>query len=200
MRKVFESYQSTMPQSRRQFLERYRFADFALKVVGVGSVGTRCYVMALEGRDENDSLILQGKEASASVLEDHLGDAGYANHGQRVVVGQRLMQATPDIFLGWTRGPEGRDFYVRQLWDMKGSVDTSAIVRPQGLGFYGGLCAWALARAHARSGDSVAISAYLGTSDTFDGAIADFSETYADRNETDYRLFVAAEKASEVSR
>ena len=172
-----------MSESRREFLERYRFADFALKVVGVGSVGTRCFVMVLEGCDEDDPLILQAKEATASVLEDHLGASGYANHGERVVVGQRVMQATPDIFLGWTRGPVGRDFYVRQLWDMKGSVDTS-MLRPEGLGFYGGLCAWALARAHARSGDSVAISAYLGTSDTFDGAIADFAETYADQNAT----------------
>ena len=169
MRKVFEDYRATMAESRREFLERYRFADFALKVVGVGSVGTRCFVLVLEGRDEDDPLILQAKEATASVLEEHLGDSGYANHGERVVVGQRLMQATPDIFLGWTRGPGGRDFYMRQLWDMKGSVDTSTL-RPEGLGFYGGLCAWALARAHARSGDSVAISAYLGTSDTFDGA------------------------------
>ena len=137
--------------------------------------------MVLEGRDEDDPLILQAKEATASVTEEHLGSSRHANHGERVVVGQRLMQATPDIFLGWTRGPGGRDFYMRQLWDMKGSVDTS-LLQPDGLGFYGGICAWALARAHARSGDSVAISAYLGTSDTFDGAIGDFSETYADQN------------------
>ena len=198
MRTVFEDYRATMAESRREFLERYRFADFALKVVGVGSVGTRCFVLILEGRDEDDPLILQAKEATASVLEEHVGDAGYANHGERVVVGQRLMQATPDIFLGWTRGPGGRDFYMRQLWDMKGSVDTSTL-RPEGLGFYGALCAWALARAHARSGDSVAISAYLGTSDTFDGAIADFAETYADRNEQDHRAYVAAITAGRVS-
>jgi hypothetical protein len=114
------------------------------------------------------------------------------------VVGQRLMQATPDIFLGWTRGPGGRDFYIRQLWDMKGSVDTTTLL-PDGLGFYGGLCAWALARAHARSGDSVAIAAYLGTSDTFDGAIADFAETYADQNERDHRAYRAAIEAGQVS-
>jgi hypothetical protein len=114
------------------------------------------------------------------------------------VVGQRLMQATPDIFLGWTRGPGGRDFYIRQLWDMKGSVDTATLL-PDGLGFYGGLCAWALARAHARSGDSVAIAAYLGTSDTFDGAIADFAETYADQNERDHRAYRAAIEAGQVS-
>ena len=140
MRAVFEDYRATMTESRREFLERYRFADFALKVVGVGSVGTRCFVMVLEGRDEDDPLILQAKEATASVLEDHLGGSGYANHGERVVVGQRLMQATPDIFLGWTRGPGGRDFYVRQLWDMKGSVDTS-MLKPDGPG----LLRWASA-------------------------------------------------------
>jgi uncharacterized protein (DUF2252 family) len=196
MRKIFEHYRSTMTPNRRRFLERYRLADFALKVVGVGSVGTRCYVMVLEGRDQNDALILQGKEATASVLEEHLGKAGYANHGERVVVGQRLMQATPDIFLGWTRGPAGRDFYVRQLWDMKGSVDPSTL-KPEGLAFYGGLCAWALARAHARSGDPVAISSYLGKGATFDGAIADFSEAYADLNEADYRRYAAAVKAEE---
>jgi uncharacterized protein (DUF2252 family) len=198
MRVVFEEYRATMAESRREFLERYRFADFALKVVGVGSVGTRCFVLVLEGRDEDDPLILQAKEATASVLEEHVGDCGYANHGERVVVGQRLMQATPDIFLGWTRGPGGRDFYLRQLWDMKGSVDTTTL-RPEGLGFYGGICAWALARAHARSGDSVAISAYLGTSDTFDGALSDFAETYADQNERDHRAYVAAITAGRVS-
>jgi uncharacterized protein (DUF2252 family) len=198
IRQVFEDYRATMAESRREFLERYRFADFALKVVGVGSVGTRCFVLVLEGRDEDDPLILQAKEATASVMEEHVGDCGYANHGERVVVGQRLMQATPDIFLGWTRGPGGRDFYIRQLWDMKGSVDTATLL-PDGLGFYGGLCAWALARAHARSGDSVAIAAYLGTSDTFDGAIADFAETYADQNERDHRAYRAAIEAGQVS-
>jgi uncharacterized protein (DUF2252 family) len=198
MRSVFEDYRATMAESRREFLERYRFADFALKVVGVGSVGTRCFVLVLEGRDEDDPLILQAKEATASVMEEHVGDCGYANHGERVVVGQRLMQATPDIFLGWTRGPGGRDFYIRQLWDMKGSVDT-ATLPPDGLGFYGGICAWALARAHARSGDSVAISAYLGTTDTFDGAVADFAEAYADQNARDHAAYVAAIREGRVS-
>ena len=198
LRQVFEDYRATMADSRREFLERYRFADFALKVVGVGSVGTRCFVMVLEGRDENDPLILQAKEATESVLEAHLSGSTYANHAERVVVGQRVMQATPDIFLGWTRGPGGRDFYLRQLWDMKGSVDTSTLQAP-GMAFYGSICAWALARAHARSGDSVAISAYLGSSDTFDGAIADFSETYADVNERDHAKYVAAIEAGSVS-
>jgi uncharacterized protein (DUF2252 family) len=188
---VFTDYRATMPENRRDFLERYRFVDFALKVVGVGSVGTRCFIMVLQGRDEFDPLILQVKEATASVLEPYLAPNGHQSHGERVVVGQQLMQATSDILLGWTRGAAGRDFYVRQLWDMKGSVDTSAL-QPAGLRFYGGLCGWALARAHARTGDAVAIAAYLGTSDTFDGAIADFAETYADVNERDYRAYLAA--------
>ena len=187
-----------MPENRRDFLERYRFVDFALKVVGVGSVGTRCYVVVLQGRDENDPLILQAKEATASVLEPYLAASGHANHGQRVVVGQQLMQATSDIFLGWTKGPAGRYFYLRQLWDMKGSVDTTTLL-PPGLGFYGGLCGWSLARAHARTGDAVAIAAYLGTSDRFDGAIADYSETYADVNERDYAAYLAAIAAGRVS-
>jgi uncharacterized protein (DUF2252 family) len=166
--------------------------------VGVGSVGTRCFVVVLEGRDENDPLILQAKEATASVLEPHLGASAHPNHGQRVVVGQQQMQASSDTYLGWTRGPGGRDFYFRQLWDMKGSVDTTTL-RPVGLNFYGSLCGWALARAHARTGDAVAISAYLGTSDKFDGAIADFAETYADLNATDHAAYVEAIAAGKVS-
>ena len=189
--KTFSEYRATLAENRRELVERYRFVDAALKVVGVGSVGTRCFVVLLEGRDEGDPLLLQVKEATASVLDPYLPSSSHANHGERVVVGQRLMQATPDIFLGWTRGPAGRDFYFRQLWDMKGSVDITGLRAP-GLGFYGGLCARSLARAHARSGDSVAIAAYLGTSDTFDGAIADFSEAYADQNELDYAAFVKA--------
>ena len=180
--KAFADYRDTMAENRRELVERYRFVDFALKVVGVGSVGTRCFMVLLEGRDRNDPLILQAKEATASVLAPYSSASHHANHGERVVVGQRLMQSTPDIFLGWTRGPGGRDFYFRQLWDMKGSIDV-AIMRPGGLALYGSLCAQTLARAHARSGDAVAIAAYLGTSDTFDGAIADLSETYADQNE-----------------
>ena len=162
LEKVFTDYRATMPENRRDFLERYRFVDFALKVVGVGSVGTRCFVIVLQGRDENDPLILQAKEATASVMEPYLEPSAHDSHAQRVVVGQQLMQATSDIFLGWTRGPGGRDFYLRQLWDMKGSVDTT-ILQPPGMGFYGGLCGWSLARAHARTGDAAAIAAYLGT-------------------------------------
>ncbi len=191
LERTFSDYRATLAENRRDLVERYRFVDFALKVVGVGSVGTRCFVVLLEGRDEGDPLFLQAKEASASVLDPYLESSKHVNNGERVVVGQRLMQATPDIFLGWTRGPGGRDFYFRQLWDMKGSVDI-ATLRPPGMGFYGGLCARTLARAHARSGDAIAISAYLGTSDTFDGAVADFSEAYADQNERDYAAFKAA--------
>ncbi len=198
LERVFTDYRATLAESRRDFLERYRFVDFALKVVGVGSVGTRCFILVLEGRDENDPLILQAKEATASVLEPHVAASLHANHAERVVVGQRLMQSTSDIFLGWTKGPGGRDFYMRQLWDMKGSVDTS-ILRPPGLAFYGGICGWALARAHARSGDAVAIAAYLGTSDAFDGAIADFAESYADVNARDHAAYVAAIEAGRVS-
>jgi len=194
---IFEAYRATLAESRREFLERYRFVDFAQKVVGVGSVGTRCFIVVLEGRDEGDPLILQVKEATASVLEIHATDTVHSNHGERVVVGQRLMQATPDIFLGWARGPGGRDFYFRQLWDMKGSVDISTI-QPEGLGFLGGLCAWALARAHARSGDAVAISAYLGTGDVFDGAVADFAEAYADQNATDHAALTGAISSGRV--
>jgi len=198
LQKVFADYRATMPENRRDFLERYRFVDFALKVVGVGSVGTRCYVIVLEGRDENDPLILQGKEATASVMEPYLEASRHESHAERVVVGQQLMQGTSDIFLGWTRGPGGRDFYLRQLWDMKGSVDTTTL-QPLGLGFYGALCGWSLARAHARTGDAAAIAAYLGTGDTFDGAIADFSEAYADVNERDHAAYLAAIKAGRVS-
>ena len=196
--KAFEDYRATLAESRREFLERYRFVDIAQKVVGVGSVGTRCFILVLEGRDEGDPLILQVKEATASVLEIHSKDSLHANHGERVVVGQRLMQATPDIFLGWSRGPRGRDYYFRQLWDMKGSVDIATLL-PDGLAFYGQLCGWALARAHARTGDAVAISAYMGTSDTFDGAIADFSEAYADLNDKDYAAFQAAIKEGRIA-
>ncbi len=198
LEKVFTDYRATMPENRRDFLERYRFVDFALKVVGVGSVGTRCYVLVLQGRDEQDPLILQAKEATASVLAPFVGQSGHANHAERVVVGQQGMQATPDILLGWTRGPGGRDFYLRQLWDMKGSVDITTI-EPVGLGFYGGTCGRSLARAHAVTGDAVAIASYLGTSDRFDGAIADFSETYAAVNERDHAAYVAAIKAGKVS-
>jgi hypothetical protein len=192
LRVVFAAYRDSMAENRRELVERYRLVDYALKVVGVGSVGTRCFILLLEGRDRDDPLILQVKEATASVLEPYAEKSRFTNHGERVVVGQRLMQATPDIFLGWTRGPARRDFFFRQLWDMKGSVDIANLRRPFGMGFYGSLCARTLARAHARSGDAVAISAYLGSSGKFDGAIADFAEAYADLNARDHAAFVAA--------
>ena len=195
--KTFSDYRATLAENRRELVERYRFVDFALKVVGVGSVGTRCFIVLLEGRDQDDPLILQAKEATASVLEPYVEGTRHTNHGERVVVGQRLMQATPDIFLGWTRGPGGRDYYFRQLWDMKGSVDTTGLRLP-GMAFYGMLCARSLARAHARSGDSIAIAAYLGSGDTFDGAVADFAEAYADQNDRDHAAFKTAIEAGEL--
>jgi uncharacterized protein (DUF2252 family) len=198
LEKVFTDYRATMPENRRAFLERYRFVDLALKVVGVGSVGTRCFILVLEGRDENDPLILQAKEATASVMAPYLDASQHDHHGQRVVVGQQLMQATSDIFLGWTTGPGGRDFYLRQLWDMKGSVDTTQL-QPPGMSFYGGICGWSLARAHASTGDAAAIAAYIGTGDTFDGAIADFAETYADINARDYAAYREAIDVGRVS-
>jgi uncharacterized protein (DUF2252 family) len=161
----------------------------ARKVVGVGSVGTRAWIVLMLGNDDSDPLFLQAKEAQASVLEPFLGKSRYANHGQRVVEGQRLMQSASDIMLGWIRtdGIDGvtRDFYIRQLWDGKGSAVVEAM-KPATMSAYAGLCGWTLARAHARSGDAAAIAGYLGSSDGFDHAMARFAETYADQNERDY--------------
>jgi hypothetical protein len=173
-----------------------------LKVVGVGSVGTRAWIMLMLGRDGDDPLFLQAKEAQASVLERFVGNSGYDNAGERVVAGQRLMQAVSDIFLGWHRitspadGKE-RDFYVRQLRDWKGSADVDDIDAAR-LFMYGRLCAWTLAKAHARSGDRIAISAYLGNGDTFDKAIARFAVAYADQNEQDYAALVAAADSGRI--
>ncbi|HEY7828549.1 MAG TPA: DUF2252 family protein, partial [Candidatus Limnocylindrales bacterium] len=197
LEQVFTNYRATMAQSRREFLERYRFVDYALKVVGVGSVATRCFIVILAGRGAGDPLVLQAKEATASVLEPFVGPGEHAHHGQRVVVGQRRIQATPDIFLGWTRA-RGRDYYFRQLWDMKGSVDLATLELPD-LAFYAGLCGWALARDHARSGDAIAISAYLGGKDLFDAAVADYAEAYADQNERDHAAYLAAIGEGRVS-
>ena len=192
LREQFRAYRTTLQNDRRHVLERFQFVDFARKVVGVGSVGTRAWIVLLEGRDGQDPLFLQVKEASASVLEDHLPKSRFRQHGERVVQGQRMMQAASDIFLGWTRGLDvSRHFYWRQLRDMKGSALVEAM-SPSALGFYAGICGWTLARAHARSGDPVAISEYLGDSDTFDRAVADFSKRYADQNELDYQEFVNA--------
>ena len=164
-------------------------------MVGVGSVGTRAWILLLLGRDDGDPLFLQFKEAQASVLEPFLGKSRFAQHGQRIVVGQRMMQAAADIMLGWERieaiDGETKDFYIRQLWDAKGSAEIE-LMNPAGLSAYGAICGWTLARAHARSGDAVAISAYLGAGDRFDRAMVSFSETYADQNERDYQALQQA--------
>ncbi len=185
----FRDYRSTLQPDRRHLLEQFQVVDVARKVVGVGSVGTRAFIVLLQGRDESDPLFLQVKEATASVLEEHLPRSRYAQHGERVVQGQRLMQAASDIYLGWTKGAQaGRYFYWRQLRDMKVSVEVENMI-PMGMEYYAGVCGWSLARAHARSGDPIAISASLGKSDTFDKAIVDFSKRYADQNEQDYEAF-----------
>ena len=160
-------------------------------------MGTRAYVVLLEGRDEDDPLFLQVKEAGASVLESYVQSSTYEHHGHRVVAGQRLMQAASDIFLGWFRGREGRDFYWRQLRDMKGSAQVERM-SPDELALYGKLCGWALARAHARSGDRVQIAAYLGKSERFDRAIAAFAQAYADQIERDHAALCAAVKSGRV--
>ena len=189
----FRAYRVTLREEYRPLLERFEPADVARKVVGVGSVGTRAFIVLLQGRDQDDPLFLQLKEATASVLEDHLPASRYRHHGQRVVCGQRLMQAASDIFLGWTQAriPDTHQFYWRQLRDMKGSVDVETMA-PATLGFYARACGWSLSRAHARSGDPVAIAAYLGEGDQFDRSIVDFSERYSDQNEQDYQAFVKA--------
>ncbi len=194
----FRAYRATLEDDRRHLLERFEVIDVARKVVGVGSVGTRAFIVLLQGRDQEDPLFLQVKEATASVLEDHLPKSRYKQHGERVVRGQRMMQAASDIFLGWTKGvQENRYLYWRQLRDMKGSADVESL-KPIGLSFYAGQCAWTLARAHARSGDPIAISASLGKDDAFDRAITDFSERYADQNEKDYEAFVKAVRSGQL--
>ena len=188
----FRAYRATLQPDRRHLLEKFEIVDAARKVVGVGSVGTRAFIVLLQGRDAQDPLFLQIKEATASVLEAYLPKSRYRQHGQRVVEGQRMMQAASDIYLGWTKGLDvNRHFYWRQLRDMKGSVLVETMT-PIGLTFYGRTCGWTLARAHARSGDPVAIATYLGASDAFDKSITDFSQRYADQNEQDYEDFVKA--------
>jgi uncharacterized protein (DUF2252 family) len=199
---VLDAYRDSLPADRQQLLDGYRFRQIARKVVGVGSVGTRAWVVLLTGVDDGDPLFLQAKEAEASVLEPHAGASRFSNHGQRVVEGQRLMQASGDIFLGWCPaiGLDGRhrDFYVRQLWDWKRSAEVERLT-PRGLELYARLCGWTLARAHARSGDRVAIAAYLGGGDAFDQAIVAFSESYADQNERDHAALVAAIDSGRVA-
>jgi len=201
IKKLLTSYRRTIGRQGHP-LEEFRYVHAARKVVGVGSVGTRCYLLLLMGRDTNDPLFLQVKEANASVLERFLGSSSYRQHGERVVVGQRLMQGATDIFLGWQRikGLDGvtRDYYVRQFHDWKGGVNVDNL-QVRGAAFYARLCAATLARAHARWGDRIAISSYLGKANTFDQAIADFSARYADQNESDYYAFTAAAKSGRLS-
>jgi uncharacterized protein (DUF2252 family) len=203
LHKMTRNFRTSLEHDRRVLLEQFQLADFARKVVGVGSVGTRAWIGLFFGRDGEDPLFLQFKEAEASVLEEYLGKSSFKNHGQRVVTGQRLMQASSDIFLGWLHVAEGmdgrpRDFYGRQLKDWKGSAEIEQMV-PEGMAVYGRLCGWTLARAHARSGDRVAIAAYLGGGEAFDRAILEFSKAYADQNESDYQALVEAVQSGRIT-
>jgi uncharacterized protein (DUF2252 family) len=203
LRALLRVYRQSLDHDRRVLLEQFHLTDFARKVVGVGSVGTRAWIGLLFGRDGTDPLFLQMKEAEASVLEEYAGKSQFKNHGQRVVNGQRLMQATSDIFLGWVHVKAGldgvgRDFYGRQLKDWKGSAEIEQMV-PDGMAVYGRLCGWTLARAHARSGDRIAIAAYLGGGNTFDRAILDFSRSYADQNDRDYQALVNAVNSGRIT-
>jgi uncharacterized protein (DUF2252 family) len=203
IRGLLRIYRRSLQYDRRRLLEEFRYGDLARKVVGVGSVGARAWIMLLLGRNDEDPLFLQIKEAQASVLEPYLGRSEFRNHGRRVVEGQRMMQASSDIFLGWIRTPLGiesvsRDFYVRQLWDWKTSVDVATIL-PRGLELYARACGWTLARAHARSGDRIAIAAYLGKSDVFDRAIAEYTVACADQNDRDHAALRAAADSGRIT-
>ena len=202
IRKVLTAYRRTLGPEVRRLAATYRYVDMAHKVVGVGSVGNRAWIVLLEGRDAGDPLVLQAKEARASVLERHLAPSRFRNHAERVVQGQRLMQAAGDIFLGWHRATgldgESRDFYVRQLWDGKASAEIGRM-EPASLLLYGQLCGWTLARAHARSGDRVAIAGYLGGATHFDEAMAGFAAAYADQNERDYSALLEAVRAGRIA-
>jgi uncharacterized protein (DUF2252 family) len=199
---VLAAYRESLSPDRQHLAASYRYVHAARKVVGVGSVGTRAWIVLLLGRDGGDPLFLQAKEAQASVLEPYVGESPYANHGRRVVEGQRLMQAAGDIFLGWVEakgeGGEERCFYVRQLWDGKGSADVERM-SPRDLVIYGSLCGEALARAHARSGDRIAIASYLGSGEAFDKALASFAEAYADQNEKDFARVTEAAQSGEIA-
>ena len=202
IRRMLDTYRSSVSRDRRKLLESYRYVHAARKVVGVGSVGARAWILLMLGRDDSDPLFLQFKEAQPSVLEPFLGRSEYPQHGQRVVEGQRMMQAAPDILLGWERivaiDGETKDFYIRQLWDSKGSAEVEAM-NTESMRAYGIVCGWTLARAHARSGDRLAIGAYLGSADRFDQALASFAETYADQNERDYRALQDAAASGRVT-
>ncbi len=201
LHQLVRTYRRSLQTDRRHLLEEFQLLQIARKVVGVGSVGTRAWILLLVGRDQDDPLFLQAKEADSSVLEQFVGRSDYANHGERVVAGQHLMQAASDIFLGWERatGLDGvtRDYYLRQLRDWKGSFEVEGTI-PAGLTKYVGVCAQALARAHARSGDRVAIASYLGSGDSFDRAIGEFSETYADQNQRDFEAFQKAAASGRI--
>jgi uncharacterized protein (DUF2252 family) len=202
LHELVSSYRETLEYDRRVLLEEFQLTDVARKVVGVGSVGTRAWIALMLGRDGQDPLFLQLKEAEASVLEEFLGPSEFSNHGERVVTGQRLMQASSDVFLGWLHVEEGidggdRDFYGRQLKDWKGSAEVEQM-KPSGLAAYGRLCGWTLARAHARSGDRIAIAAYLGKGTVFDRAIVEFSQAYAEQNERDFKALAKAVKSGRV--
>jgi uncharacterized protein (DUF2252 family) len=201
LRRILDAYRDSLPAERRPLFDQFRLADFARKVVGVGSVGTRSWIALLLGPVGDEPLFLQIKEAQPSVLEDHAGPSEFPNQGERVVVGQRLMQASSDIFLGWLRaganGGEPRDYYGRQLKDWKASAEIDQML-PEGLAVYGRICAWTLARAHARTGDRVAIAAYLGGSDRFDQALLAFSQAYAEQNERDFRALEAAAESERI--
>jgi uncharacterized protein (DUF2252 family) len=199
---LIRSYRETLPGDRRRLLERFRYVHAARKVVGVGSVGTRAWIVLLLGRDKSSPLFLQAKEAEASVLEPFLGKSEFSHHGHRVVDGQQLTQAASDIMLGWLRATDvdgvDRDFYVRQLWDSKGSAEVDAM-GPKAMATYAEVCGAALALSHARSGDALTITSYLGTSDTLDRALCTFAETYADQNELDYAALKAAAGSGRVT-
>jgi uncharacterized protein (DUF2252 family) len=201
IRDLIRAYRRTLAADRRALLERFRFVDAAHKVVGVGSVGTQDWIVLLLGKDDDDPLFLQAKEAEVSVLQPYLGKSSFRNQGQRVVEGQRLMQTAGDIMIGWLRatGPDSveRDYYVRQLWDQKGSASIETM-RASSLKDYGRLCGWALAKAHARTGDAIAICNYLGASETFDRALAAFAETYAEQNEQDYAGLARAVESGRI--
>ena len=199
---LIRKFRQSLQGDRRHLMEKYEVVDIARKVVGVGSVGLRAWIVLFVGRDEQDTLFLQCKEAQASVLEPYLGKSLYADHGRRVVEGQRLMQSASDIFLGWDRVTDivdhiPRDFYIRQLMDWKLSLEIESMT-PDELELYGKMCGWTLARAHARSGDSIAIAAYLGNGKQFDAALVEFAVAYADQNERDYQALVEAAKSGRV--
>jgi uncharacterized protein (DUF2252 family) len=202
VRRMIRTYRRTLLRDRRHLLESYRYVHAARKVVGVGSVGTRTWILLLTGRDQTDPLFLQFKEAQRSVLEPFLGKSEYGQHGRRIVEGQRMMQAAPDILLGWERittiDEQTRDFYIRQLWNSKGSAEVE-LMGPAGLEAYARICGWTLARAHARSGDRIAIAAYLGGGDSFDRAMSSFAETYADQNERDFQALQEAVASGRVT-